>query len=82
MAVNDQGKTYAGIEVGFADYNNDGWPDLVITDLANQQYAFYENVGDGTLRRSQHEWRPTAHLAQRDGYYESLDHLASHGSQE
>jgi len=33
----------------FADYNNDGWPDLVVTDLANQRYALYENAGDGTF---------------------------------
>ena len=35
--------------VDFADYNNDGWPDLVITDLANQRYALYKNIGDGTF---------------------------------
>jgi hypothetical protein len=35
--------------VDFADYNNDGWPDLAITDLANQRYALYENAGDGTF---------------------------------
>ena len=35
-------KTYAGMGVDFADYNNDGLPDLVVTDLANQQYALYQ----------------------------------------
>ena len=35
--------------VDFADYNNDGWPDLVVTDLANQRYALYQNAGDGTF---------------------------------
>ncbi|MGA7525546.1 MAG: CRTAC1 family protein [Acidobacteriaceae bacterium] len=49
MAVNDEGQTYAGMGVDFADYNNDGWPDLVITDLANQRYALYENARDGTF---------------------------------
>ncbi len=49
IAVNEEGKTYAGMGVDFADYNNDGWPDLVITDLANQRYALYRNVGDGTF---------------------------------
>jgi len=33
--------------VDFADYNNDGKPDLVITDLANQRYALYKNDGEG-----------------------------------
>jgi hypothetical protein len=49
IAVNEEGKTYAGMGVDFADYNNDGWPDLVITDLANQRYALYCNLGDGTF---------------------------------
>jgi hypothetical protein len=52
VSVNDAGKTYAGMGVDFADYNNDGWPDLVITDLALQQYALYENAGDGTFNSS------------------------------
>jgi hypothetical protein len=49
VAVNAEGKTYAGMGVDFADYDNDGWPDLVITDLANQRYALYRNLGDGTF---------------------------------
>jgi len=49
IAVNAEGQTYAGMGVDFADYNNDGWPDLVITDLANQRYALYQNAGDGTF---------------------------------
>lgn len=49
IAVNDEGQTYAGMGVDFADYNNDGWPDVVITDLANQRYALYENARDGTF---------------------------------
>jgi hypothetical protein len=49
VAVNGEGQTYAGMGVDFADYNNDGWPDLVVTDLANQRYALYENAGDGTF---------------------------------
>jgi hypothetical protein len=35
--------------VDFADYNNDGFPDLIVTDLANQRYALYQNNGDGSF---------------------------------
>lgn len=49
IAVNDEGKTFAGMGIDMADYDNDGWPDLVITDLANQRYALYRNLGDGTF---------------------------------
>ena len=35
--------------VDFADYNNDGWADIVVTDLANQRYALYQNNHDGSF---------------------------------
>jgi hypothetical protein len=49
VAVDGDGRTYAGMGVDFVDYSNDGWPDLVITDLANQRYALYQNNGDSTF---------------------------------
>jgi enediyne biosynthesis protein E4 len=49
VAVDADGRTYAGMGVDFSDYNNDGWPDLVITALANQKYPLYRNAGDGTF---------------------------------
>src|SRR5467141_1689154 len=52
VAVDSDGRTYAGMGVDFADYNNDGWPDLIITDLANQRYALYQNNGDSTFTYS------------------------------
>lgn len=48
-ALSGEGHSYAGMGVDFADYNNDGWPDLVVTDLASQMYALYRNNGDGTF---------------------------------
>jgi hypothetical protein len=45
VAVDMDGRTYAAAGVDFADYNNDGWPDMVVTDLANQRYALYQNNG-------------------------------------
>jgi len=52
VAVDIDGRTYAGMGVDFADYNNDGWPDIVVTDLANQRYALYKNNGDGSFSYS------------------------------
>jgi enediyne biosynthesis protein E4 len=49
VAVDGDGRTYAGMGVDFSDYNNDGLPDLVITTLANQKYALYRNNGDGSF---------------------------------
>lgn len=49
IAVDGDGRTYAGMGIDFQDYDNDGRPDLVITNLANQKYALYQNNGDGTF---------------------------------
>jgi hypothetical protein len=52
VAVDGDGRSYAGMGVDFADFNNDGWPDIVVTDLANQRYALYQNNGDGNFNYS------------------------------
>ncbi len=49
LAVDGDGRLYAGMGVAFADYDNDGLPDIAITDLANQKYAIYKNNGDSTF---------------------------------
>jgi hypothetical protein len=49
VAVDGDGRTFAGMGVDFSDFNNDGWPDVIITDLANQRYALYQNNGDGSF---------------------------------
>jgi hypothetical protein len=49
VAVDENGQTYAGMGTDFADYDNDGLPDLIVDDLANQKYALYRNAGDGSF---------------------------------
>lgn len=49
VAVDEDGRTYAGMGVDFEDFNNDGLPDLVVDNLANQMYAIYQNAGDGSF---------------------------------
>lgn len=49
VALDGSGATFAGMGVDFSDYDNDGWPDVFITNLANQRFALYKNGGDGTF---------------------------------
>jgi len=42
----EDGKTFAGMGVDAADYDNDGYPDLFITTLSYQTYPLYHNNGD------------------------------------
>ena len=44
-AVDEDGHVFAGMGVDFADYDNDGDPDIVITNLSEQKYALYRNSG-------------------------------------
>ncbi|MBA3439991.1 MAG: CRTAC1 family protein [Pyrinomonadaceae bacterium] len=47
VATSDDGRTYAGMGVDFADYDNDGRPDIFVTNLALEIYALYRNEGKG-----------------------------------
>ena len=49
VGYTEDGKAFAGMGVDFADYNNDGRPDIVVTDLSDQRYLLYRNNGDGTF---------------------------------
>ena len=49
IGVDEDGHTFAGMGIEFEDYNNDGLPDLAITDLADQKYALFKNNGDSTF---------------------------------
>jgi enediyne biosynthesis protein E4 len=52
VAVDEDGKTFAGMGVDFNDFNNDGFPDLIVDDLSNETYALFENSRDGTFNYS------------------------------
>jgi enediyne biosynthesis protein E4 len=54
-AVDENGAAFSGMGVDFEDYNNDGWPDIVITDLAKQRYALFTNAKNGTFDYSSDE---------------------------
>src|SRR6201984_536914 len=45
VGVDGDGHAYAGMGVDFADYDNDGLPDIVVSDLAYQKYSFYHTNG-------------------------------------
>jgi hypothetical protein len=53
-AFDQDGKAFSGMGTDAADYDNDGRPDVVVTNLANQCYALYRNVGDRTFSYETH----------------------------
>jgi enediyne biosynthesis protein E4 len=50
VGFNEDGKTFAGMGVEFADYDNDGHPDILVTDLSNERYRLFRQNGDGSFR--------------------------------
>jgi hypothetical protein len=42
-AYGENGGVFAGMGADFADYNNDGWPDIFVNALANQKYTLFQN---------------------------------------
>ncbi len=44
VAYDDDGKVFAGMGIGTADYDNDGWPDIFVNALANQGYSLFRNA--------------------------------------
>jgi hypothetical protein len=48
-ALNENGSSFAGMGVDFADYDNDGWPDIFVTALSLEGYVLFRNNHDGTF---------------------------------
>jgi hypothetical protein len=48
-AFNEDGAAMAGMGVGIADYDGDGWLDIVRTNFSDQITTLYRNLGDGTF---------------------------------
>jgi hypothetical protein len=43
VAYDQDGNTFAGMGVDFADFENNGWPGILINALAKQKYALFRN---------------------------------------
>jgi enediyne biosynthesis protein E4 len=50
VGFNEDGKTFAGMGADFADYDNDGRPDILVTDLSNERYHLFRQGGDGSFQ--------------------------------
>jgi hypothetical protein len=47
VALSGDGATFSGMGAVFADYDNDGLPDILVTNLAMEKWAVYHNDGNG-----------------------------------
>lgn len=49
-ALLDHGKPIASMGADFRDYNNDGFPDIVVTALSGETFPLFRNQGDGSFQ--------------------------------
>ena len=49
-ALLDNGKPIASMGTHFGDYDNDGWPDIVVVGLTGETFPIFHNQKDGTFR--------------------------------
>jgi enediyne biosynthesis protein E4 len=54
VAYDDDGRSFAGMGVDAEDYNNDGWPDVIVTALSLERYALFRAVGRGRFEYGSH----------------------------
>lgn len=68
VAYNEDGGRFAGMGVDFEDYDNDGLPDILITNLAKELYALYRNDGGGLFTYRTRQSRLAAITAPMSGW--------------
>jgi enediyne biosynthesis protein E4 len=50
VGFTEEGKAFAGMGVDFSDYDNDGRPDIFVTDLSNERYRLFRQDSGGSFR--------------------------------
>lgn len=68
VALSDDGRPFAGMGVAFQVYDNDGKPDIVVTNLALEKYALFYNEGVGVFSYASLSTRLAALSAHSSGW--------------
>ncbi len=50
VAIADDGKILSTMGAEFRDFDNDGWPDIFVTALANETFPLFRNLGNGVFQ--------------------------------
>ena len=79
VSLSEDGKPFAGMGADFRDYDNDGLPDIVVTNLAKQVYAVYHNDGNGLFTYRSRETGLGAATAGSSGWGMRLEDFNNDG---
>ena len=49
VALREDGAAIAGMGADFRDFDNDGWPDLIVSGMVNDSFQLFRNLGGAPL---------------------------------
>lgn len=55
LAFSEDGREQAGMGVELEDLDNDGWPDLMVTNFSDDYNSLYRNTGNGVFHDDSHQ---------------------------
>jgi hypothetical protein len=68
IALQSNGEPVSNMGVDFRDYNNDGMPDIAITDLAHETFPLFRNIGHGMFDDASYSSRLAILTASKSGW--------------
>jgi enediyne biosynthesis protein E4 len=68
VALMNSGEPVSNMGVDFRDYNNDGLPDIVVTDLSHETFPLFRNLGNGMFEDASYSSRLAILTAPRSGW--------------
>ncbi len=68
VALSSNGVPVSSMGADFRDYDNDGWPDVIVTDLTHETFALFRNLGNGMFEDASYSSRVTILSAPLSGW--------------
>jgi len=72
VALMNNGATVSSMGTDFRDYDNDGFPDITVTDLTNETFPLFHNLGNGMFEDASYTSRLTILSAPMSGWGNGL----------
>lgn len=79
VALMNTGQPVSNMGADFRDYDNDGLPDIFVTDLNNETFPLYHNLGGGMFEDAGFTSRMSTLSAQRGGWSAAIVDLNNDG---
>jgi hypothetical protein len=68
VALSNNGAPVSSMGADFRDYDNDGLPDLIVTDITQETFALFHNLGNGLFEDASYPSRLTMLSAPLSGW--------------